>query len=269
MSDQIQEDLLAWAVRGDRTRGGAALDALAREWRPRVLRFLVAPSPDEVEEVLDEALCALAIAEPGQRPRAVAPEATESAPAWRRQVLRNYLIDRSRKRGRRRHAEQGMALGMSNAAEAEAWRADRNERSGADPSPSGAIPLREVVASATPSTRSASPEQVELGGMRLDVLRVLPSLAVRRKVLLLLALGGDPSPFCHELADAVGEHEADVYARIQVALTAPHDGAHEHLSDAMIRVIWPDEPLAKARDTARKNLERAVSDIRQKLGLKA
>ena len=265
MSDRIQEDLLAWVLRGDRARGGAALDALAREWRPRVMRFLVAPGPDEVEEVLDEALCALGMADPGQRPRALAPDDVESAPAWRRQVLRHYLIDRSRKRGRRRHAEQGMALGLSNAAEAEAWRSDRTERGSADPAPSGAIPLREVVA---PAPLSTSSEQIELGAMRLDVLRVLPSLAVRRKVLLLLALGGDPSPFCRALADALGENEADVYARVQAALTAPHDGAHEHLSDAMIRVIWLNEPLAKARDTARKNLERAVSDIRQKLGLK-
>ncbi len=266
MSDLVQDGLLAWVERGERGLGGEAVELLRQEWRPRVQRWLQSPGEDEVDEVLDEALIALCAFEPGQRPRALAPSEAVSPAAWRRQVLKNHLIDRGRRRGRRDHAERGMAAGLSNAAEAETWRRERQQR--AEPHGSNSrytIGIREVV----PEVALVSPEAIELRGMRHDVLRALPTLAVRRRVLLLLALRGDPSPFAADLATELHEPEEEVLARIQTALSAPHDGGHEHLSLAMIRVIWPQEHASKAREAARKNLERAIQDIRLKLELSA
>lgn len=80
MPDTIQDDLRAWITTGDRARGGQALDALAKEWRPRVRNFLRAPSEDEVEEALSDALNTLCVAPAGERPRALAPDDAE-APA--------------------------------------------------------------------------------------------------------------------------------------------------------------------------------------------
>ena len=260
MSDVGQEGLLAWVERGDRARGGDALDQLAREWRPRVLRFLQSPAADEVEEVLEEALCALCVVEPGQRPRALAPDDAGNPAAWRRRVLRNFLIDRSRRGGRRRHAERGLALGLSNEAEAEAWRANRSGGANRPDAPE----LRDAP---PPTPQVSAPVALELAALRHDVLRALPALAVRRRALLLLALGGDPSPFAGELAAALREDEACVLGRIHEALDAPHDGEHDHLSLAMIRVIWPNEPMNAARETARKSLERAIGDVRRVLGV--
>ena len=246
MSDLVQEDLRAWA-RGDRSRGDAVITALTREWRPRVARFLQAPSPDEVEEVLQEALVALALSHQGRPPRALAPDDAPHPAAWRRTVLQRHLVDRSRYRGRRRHAEQGEALGLSPRAEAERWRARK-----------AGLSLVSEVASPPPAQDERALDLTELALRRRDALRVLPGLPVRRRALLLLALGGDPTPFAGELAQDLRCDPVALLGRLSAALDPPP--TDDPPTPDQIRVIWPDPPLKT--EAARKTLERAVADLR-------
>lgn len=255
MLDIIQDDLRAWITTGDRARGGRAIDALANEWRPRVRNFLRAPSEVEVEEALSDALSTLCVAPRGGRPRALAPDDAESPAAWRRRVLRNHLIDKLRRRDRRRHAERGEALGLSPAAEADAWRTDR-----------AALAQQKQ---APPEASGDAADDAELKLMRHQVVRALPELPIRYRVVMMLALGMDPSPFVSELADALREDEAPVQGRVAEALRAGHDGGSEHLSLPMIRVLWPREAEAQARESARKALERARNRLRAILRVKS
>ena len=258
MADAIQDDLRAWVVDDDQDRGGRALDALYREWRPRVRRFLASPSADEVEEVLQEAMEALCIPEPGQSPRALAADDVLSPSAWRRTVLRNHLVDRSRRWGRRRHAEQAMGEGLEPAEEKLRWR----ERRGGQDAPAAAS-LTE--ARPVPPPAPEPPVDLDLGLQRAEVLERLPGLAVRRRVVLALGLGADPSPWAEALAGELREEPEEVLARMQAAVSDP-DPPGEGLSDSAVRVCWPGGTLAKAREAARKALERAVEDMRRLVG---
>lgn len=264
MSDEVQGQLRAWVLKGDRRSGEEAVDAIAREWRPRVRYFLQNPSEDEVEELLADALCTLCVAAPGKLPRAMAPEHVESPAAWRRQVLKHFLIDRLRRQGRRRHAELGELLGLSPETEAEAWREDRGrlsqEAKRRQEAPAGTPPLPELV----------SPDDgVELGQLRHRLMEVLPKINPRYGVVLMLALGMDPSPFVPKLATLLKEDEATLLHRVQVALSAPAEGGSEYLSLAKMRVLWPTEPEANARESARKNLERGIKNLISQLRLSA
>lgn len=249
MRDELQEHLEAWYLRRDRGAGNQAADALAREWRPRVRYFLQSPSEDEVEEVLAEAIGALMVAEPGERPKVLAPEDADSPAAWRRRVLRNHLFDKHRRQGRRRHAERGVVLDLAPQAEAEAWKQDRKRVF----DPELKAPVRAV--------ESPAEDRVDLAWRREQIARVLPKVAIRRRVLIMLALGFDPRPFVVELADALREDEAELLRRIDEAESTPPDGAHEQLSTAMMRVLYPTEDGAKMREAARKALERGQEDL--------
>lgn len=261
MSDEVQGHLRAWVLEGDRQRGNKAADAIAREWRPRVRNLLQNPSEDEVEEVLADALSTLCVAERGQLPRAMAPNDAESPAGWRRQVLRNFMFDRFRRQGRRRHAELGVTLGLAPETEAKAWREDRGhlaqeaKRQQAAPK---AAPLPELI----------SPDDgVALGQQRHRLMEVLPKLNIRYRVVLMLALGMDPSPFVPELANALHVDEAVLQSRISTALSAPMEGGSEYLSLAKMRVLWPTESEANARESARKNLERGTANLSKLLRL--
>ncbi|MCK6504451.1 hypothetical protein L6R53_13790 [Myxococcota bacterium] len=256
--DPIQEDLRAWHEAGDRRRGDRALDALYREWRPRVRRFLASPSPEEVEEWLHEAMEALCLPAPGQRPRALLVDDEGSPAAWRRTVLRNFLVDRSRRWGRRRHAEQALGEGLEPAEEKARWRARRG-------GPAAAADLGLTEPRPAPPPPPAGPPDLDLGLRRAEVLARLPALAVRRRVVLALALGADPSPWAEALARELGEPPEAVLARMEAARSDPAPPG-EGLPDMAVRVCWPDPPLAKAREAARKALERAVEDLRRSVG---
>lgn len=257
-ADPIQDDLRAWFEDGDQERGGRALDALYREWRPRVRRFLAAPSADEVEEWLQDAMEALCLFEPGKRPRALAPADADLPAAWRRTVLRRHLVDRSRRWGRRRHAEQALGEGLEPAEEKARWRERRG--GGQAPTDHGLTDARPA-----PAPAPEPPVDLDLGLQRAEVLERLSGLAVRRRVVLALGLAADPSPWAEALAGELREEPEAVLARMQAALSDP-DPPGEGLSDAAVRVCWPAGPLAKAREAARKALERAVEDMRRLVG---
>lgn len=263
MSDEVQGHLRAWVLEGDRQRGNKAVDAIAREWRPRVRNLLQNPSEDEVEDVLADALGTLCVAERGQLPRAMAPEHAESPAAWRRRVLKNFMFDRFRRQGRRRHAELGEMLGLSPETEAEAWREDRARL------PQEAK-RRQEAPKAAPLPELVSPDDgVELGQLRHRLMEVLPDLTIRYRVVMMLALGMDPSPFVPELADALHVDEAVLQNRVSIALSAPAEGGSEYLSLAKMRVLWPTEPEENARESARKNLERGINSLISQLRLSA
>ncbi len=100
---------------------------------------------------------------------------------------------------------------------------------------------------------------------RRAVWSVLDRLPILRAVILVLALRGDPSPFAAALAAHLDEPESRVLDRIRYALWAPPDHAHDLLTMAMVRVAWPDGDDAKALDTARNALARALKDVRKHL----
>ena len=268
--DAIQDGLRAWAEQGDRRRGGDAWDALVREWRPQVLRFLRGPSPEEVEDVLGEALLALAaVGREGDAPRALAPEGVDSMKAWRRKVLRHFLIDRSRKLARRRHAVKGVVEGWSPKAEREEWRRvqeDRESPSTDNPGADDPSVHRAAVAAGELSPEAITQRRELLASRRSLVMDVLPELPVRRRVVLMLALSGDPSKFAAELSRKLREDVVDVQGRIDIALHSPPFPDHERLSLERVRVCWPNSPERTARDTARRTLARAVLDAEALVG---
>lgn len=264
MGDPIQEALVAWVEHGDQSRGNDAIEALADEWRNRVRAVLCALSratSEEVEDALHDALLALCLRSEDGPPRVLAPLDAAKPAAWRARVLKNYLIDRHRRRFRRDHAEQAQGRELSPRAEQEAWSRVKQRAQG-DEAPAFQV----VDTPVAPRSAEGEADRMELLAGRPRVLAALPHLAVRRRVLVALALGVDPSPFLQELAEELGEPVEEVFARVQEARITAHDGSHDHLSTAMIRVVYPDLPLARAREAARKAFARAIADLRARIG---
>ena len=259
MTDRVQVALQAMCEGHAGPSVSDALDELAREWRPRVRRFLQSPSPDEVEEWLADAMLALVV-EPykdGTR-RALAPDGADSPKAWRRKVLQRFLIDRARYRGRRRHVEQAARDGLSPEDEKAQWQADKERRMARRRAPEAAVV---EVAAPVEVVDASDPRGME----RRAVWAVLPQLPVLRAVILVLALRGDPSPLAERLAAELDEAVEAVLHRVAVALAAPPDHVHDLLTMAMVRVGWPEGPERKALDAARKALSRAQSQVRKLL----
>lgn len=272
MTDTIQDALLALVdgQRGPRVDEG--LDALAREWRPRIRRLLQAPSADEVEAALAAAMLALVVerSESTGKPRALAPADAESPRAWRRRVLQNHLISELRKDGRRRHADRAVSQGLSPEAEHEAWRENKQERerirwSPGAPESTPSLSEPHTAAAPEPQARTAP----ALGMQRRAVWAVLPQLSVSRAVMVVFAMNGDPSPFAEPLAHHLSEPPEPVLRRIRYALVAPPDHVHDYLTMAEVRVPWPTAPDAKALDSARKALQRGIADVRKALARQA
>jgi len=255
VADAIQSDLVAWTVRGDRPAARRAIAALAVEWRPRVAAFLGHAATDRVDEELQAAVVALCVAEAGP-PRVLAPPEVTNPRAWRLRVLKNHLVDRARRVGRRAHAERAAGAGHAPQVEAELWR----NRKVAGP----AAPLGVLRDDAPP----APEEALWWAEARARVVAALPTLAPRRAMIAALALGVDPLPLVPRLARELEEPPEDVAARVRSAVGggAPPGEPRDGPSDAMVRVIYPTEPLPKARESARKALERALSDLRARVG---
>lgn len=254
MEDAIQSDLEAWTSRGERPAGRRAVAALMSEWRPRVAAFLGQPAADRVDEELQAALVALCVAESGP-PRALAPPDVANPRAWRLRVLKNHLVDRARRQGRRAHAERAAGAGHAPHVEAEVWR----NRRAAGPQ----APLEVLREEAAP----AAEEAVWWSEARSRVVAALPGLAPKRAMIAALTLGVDPLPLVPALARELDEAVEDVAERARSATmpNLPPGEARDGPSDAMVRVIYPTEPLPKARESARKALERALVDLRARL----
>ena len=265
MSDVVQaddEDLLAFLATGDTRRQARFFDAVSAEWRPRARRFLHRPSEDEVEDLLHDALVELCFPTPsGERPRVLAPPGATNPQGWRSTAFKNFCVDRARKRRRRTHADSFAGAGHSPRAEAEAWREEKAARRGHLSAPTwsprpGEAPQGEPHADGRFATLLA---QNELDARRAEVIRLAERLAIHRRVILLLSLKhGDPSPFAEELARRLHEPPTHTLARIEVALRSDIE---EPTALPRVRVPWPVEPEVKARESARKALERAREDV--------
>lgn len=257
--DPVQTFLIA-LKNGERGRHlSDGYDRLAREWRPRVRRFLRTPSPDEVEEWLSEALVELVVKTPQGKTtmRALAPLGSSNPKGWRSTVLLNFLRDEARKRGRRRHAEQAYQAGMDADEEQARWNASKEERAGTKDL------TRTLVTAGPPRSLPVVDADERRILERAAVFSAVKEIAVLRAVVLVLVLDGDPSPLAEALADVRGEPVEDVLARIRVALEAEPDHVHDYLTMAQVRVGWPDGPDHSALDSARNALARAKNDVRK------
>lgn len=255
MEDSIQTDLAAWTSRADQRAGRRAVSAVMAEWRPRVAVFLGQPAPDRVDEELQAALVALCV--PGSvPPRALAPPDVTNPRAWRLRVLKNHLVDRARRQGRRTHAERAAGAGHAPQVEAELWRSRRTAAAG--------HPLPVLAEPAAP----VAEDLVYWSEARARVVAALPGLPPRRAMIAALALGVDPLPLCPGLARELDEPVEQVATRARAASSTPipPGEAREGPSDPMVRVIYPLEPLEKARESARKALARALADLRARVG---
>ena len=263
MQDNVQAYLLAWQSDGQRSTAARVVTLIGDEWRPIVRLFLRHADSDEVENGLADAIEALVLTPTASGGcRALAPADAQSPRAWRRRVLRNHLVSVNRKRFRRSHAEEAEIAGMAPIAEKAAWRKLCNGLA------SGQAPaeVRAVGGDNSHFAEHATPESLSMDVERRSVIRESARLAVRRAVILLLALRADPSHFAETLAAEIGDQVEHVLHRMYIARTTELDGVHEYLSMAMVRVCWPNEPSqAKALDAARKALQRAMGDVQQLL----
>lgn len=263
MHDTIQEDLAAYQA-GDRAAGERALSALMREWRPIVRRLLRNPGAEEVDEYLQAMLARLAVPRsPGGPIPALAPEHAGSPRGWRSRVLKNAMIDRFRREGRRRHQHQALLRGDTLDMEKASWRQQRRSRQDDGPPPTLTDPLSPQAAARSEAAPPLFGESVE---MRESALALVERLVIRRRVIVMLALRANPVAHAEELATELGEAQADTEARMAAALVSWPDGTHKWLTMPMVRVPWPHGPDSKARESARRNLERAVVDLTGMLG---
>ncbi|MEY3212450.1 MAG: hypothetical protein RIT28_2931 [Pseudomonadota bacterium] len=259
MSDGIEEDLVLGLTRGDKRLQARFFDNISREWRPRIRRLLLHPSEEEVNDLLHDALMALCLPTSERpRPRVLAPADAKNPKAWRGKVLTNFIRDRLRHRGLRAHVEAYAGRELDKEVAQSAWRR-RKERGEADPLPEPDGP------------RSV---HVEEGLLHLDELRRRRDLVIelaaqqviRRRMILLLAINADPSAFAEALSVELVEDVVFTLERIVLAMASP---VEDPPSLPRVRVPWPVEPEAKARESARKALERAITTLRAALAARA
>ena len=258
-----EDDLRAFLTTGNKQRQARFFEAVSAEWRPHARRFLHRPSEDEVEDLLHDALVELCLQTPsGERPRVLAPPGATNPQGWRTTAFKNFCVDRARKRRRRTHADSFAGAGHSPRAEAEAWRAEKAARRGSPAADSArSQPTHEAprVESGSDDGFVTLVEQNELNALRAEVIRLAERLAIHRRVILLLSLEhADPSPFAEELARRLHESPTDTLTRIDVALRSDIE---DPTALPRVRVPWPVEPEVKARESARKALERAREDL--------
>lgn len=236
----------------------AAIDALAAEWKRQLRSLLQSPSADEVDDMLQAAFEELVLAPLGVRARVLAPPDAGAPGAWRRTVLRRWWIDRIRKKRRRDHVVKGIAQGWSPQTEKDQWSQEKEERAGAR------APDLRLVDPVAPRDREVLEEDLTAAiDERRRLAAMVPELPVRRRVLVVLAMGGDATPFAAELASLLDDDVEQVLARIHHATVSGHDASHDYLSEAMVRVVYPPpKPLASAKEAARKALENAIRDLK-------
>ncbi len=121
-----------------------------------------------------------------------------------------------------------------------------------------------------PESEAPRSNHVEEGLLHLDELRRRRELVIqlasqqviRRRMILLLAINADPAAFAEELSVELTEDVLFTLERIGLAIESP---VEDPPSLPRVRVPWPVEPEAKARESARKALERAVATLRAAL----
>jgi DNA-directed RNA polymerase specialized sigma24 family protein len=253
----VEEELIQGLACGDKRLQERFFRALSDEWRPKIRRLLQNPGAEEVDDLLSEALLALCLPTPERpRPRVLAPPEAQNTKAWRAKVLRNFVLDRLRHRGLRAHVEAYAGRDVDAEVAKEAW---RRRKQGAEV----VSPPQAPVAEPRVEGEDTLPSLITLKEQRALVIQHAKALVIRRRVILLLAIDADPSPFAEELSAELHEAVTATLQRVELALKSP---VEEPPSLPRVRVPWPVEPEAKARESARKALERAVSGLRAALG---
>lgn len=229
---------MAWYEVGDEVARTRALIQLRKEWRPRVARFVRDPELTEVwlQDALVE-LCVLGggrvqsddAAEAGREcPRVLAPT-NQPAAAWRGSVLRNWLISRWRK-----HSREQMRV------------------TGYEPQD-----LDRMLSAATQPKELTQSEQT-----RDRIRQALDGVPVKTRALLMLCYEFDITSLLPELSKALSEPQQSIERRLEKAQTDPTGRQGAFLTDAEIRVVYPDGDLRTRRDTARKAMRRALNALR-------
>lgn len=259
MRDVVEEDLILGLARGDKRLQGRFFDTISREWRPRIARLLQRPSAEEVEDLLHDALMALCLPTAERpRPRVLAPPDAQNPKAWRAKVLTNFVRDRLRHRGLRAHVEAYAGRDLDHGIVKEAW---RQRKAGGE-----STPPPEPSAAPSIDGEGEALQLVELRRQRALVIELASKQAIRRRMILLLAINSDPSAHAEELSDELDEAVTATLERIERALQSPDE---DPPSLPRVRVPWPVEPEAKARESARKALERAITTLRGAVGARA
>lgn len=237
--DEIQADLLRWTD-GDRRAGLRVVRALTAEWS-RPIRAMIRADEGRIEDVLQEMVVRLVLPKGSKPPRALAPPHVTNAKAWRRTVLKNAVVSWIRHEATHERAEHAFRHDLDRAA----VRALEDRRR------DGPVALT-VVPPDSESPLEALENLDELTTRRETVLRLLPKVAVRRRVAIALVLGIDPIAWVEPLAAALKEDPGDVAARMAAAL----NGGEAY------RVTHPE---GDGEESFRKALERGVEDLRRLL----
>ena len=260
--DQVQLWLVEYSTKGDRQAHGQAVDALYREWRPRLRNFPGQVSPEELDELLQTAVTELAVIQEGKL-RALAPPHAQNPGSWRATVLKNWWRDTIRKKRRRDHVRTSVEEGWSPQVGQDQWNLEREQRQlgGAEANVEQTIEVRR---SGTEGDR-AHEDLAERIGNRHAILVELPKLPVRRAVLIIMAMKGDPIPFAQALADELDEPVEQVVERMHLADEGAHDQAHDYLTQAMVDVVYPPGSAANPRAAALRALNYAIKDLGERL----
>jgi len=234
--DPIQRDLEAWVLTRDRVAFENAIQAIAREWQPRIRSFYHGDDA-EAEVALWEAI-EEKVYNQGERPKVLL-DRPGNAKAHRTTVIQRWLISRHRSRVAREKVGQLL--------------------------PRPRDPDHPVVVEPKTTSHEEAVETAQLRSRdRGRVLDAAAALAIRRRVAVLLLLGADALPLAPALARDLGESDETVAARMERA-AALHDVDEEAWLLACCRVLQPGADEGKARENWRKTTERATTDLSRAL----
>lgn len=251
----LEEDLVLGLARGDKRLQRRFFDAVSDEWRPRIWRLLQRPSAEEVDDLLHDALLALCLPTKDRpQPRVLAPPDARSPKAWRAKVLANFVRDQLRRRGLRAHVEAYAGRDLDPNIVKEAWRQRKATKESAPPP--------ELSVERAEDGEGDTLHLIELRRQRDLIITLAGEQAIRRRMILLLAIDADPSAHTEALSKELVEAVTETQGRVELALKSP---VEDPPSLPRVRVPWPVEPEPKARESARKALERAIQGLREAL----
>ncbi len=270
--DRIQALLDEWQATESDTAREEAFTLLYAEWQRAIRRLMRAPD-DRADAALQDAMWhACTPSEKTGRLPVHAPDGAGNPRAWRATVLRSRVISGYRRETTRSRKERLFNEGLSRDALKAARRrqVDQDQASHRLPEP--------IETARPPAERVPSPEDEavvldHLRHRRDQVLDYLPDLAVRRRVLIALVLGIDPTPWAEELAAESNEGDdalTDLLHRIEVALAPTNDPpAFTSRRLGGVEVTWPMVRVLDAEstntETIRKTLDRAAADLARRV----
>lgn len=259
MSDDIQRRLEKALAPGQWRHLTSVLKDLEREARPVVARFLRI-SGNDLSERTSELISLLVFPTPEATKKKSASDASRSklllppgdeaqnAPAYRKKVVHNFLLDEARKRRTRLDFEAGAAKGDAPGQVREARRRGREISPFTVVEPTGAATVEAASHATSEAANDGALRRIEVG-------RLLSSLTnVKYRVAVAVAYGIDPSAWAAELAKALNERTEDTLQRLE--------RLHRDEHDAGIELLYPDREPSEVREAFRKLAERGLKALR-------